>query len=778
MREPKRSGRTFLRTLLAGLLLTSGPVLSGCGLGTAGILVAVLMGGGGDETVVGPTLSGPTILFTEDFETDLSKWSTAGVTPPAISAGGQSGNGLDPGGTTTENGEAVSWFAFNLDPGVAARASMRMPSLGTGNADLWFGFKENVGPDARLGLLAGFVLSGAQSLVRMHVNGISQGDRPLNDTNWHRYEVNVRPDGYVEFFIDGGLALVSTDRVDPLIDYRPVTAGGKSVGAPVILDDVEVFGYTPVRDVEFAESFGTDLSEWTTGSPVGTPPSIDPFVTGNPSPALNPGGTMAGIGEAMTNQTFVFTDWGLEIQGDLYVSAIGVDNLSAWFGLATQSTLPGSLQLAAGVSLSPGAGSNEIRYYLNNATDFTEVLTATGWYRFRVMIRPGPGTDWFVEYYRDGQLVHVSTTPLQVSYDDNPLHVGGQSGAGTARIDNLAVLVPPAFRSPVLESRAETGTAHSVNVEGHVAAVDLERDRVLVAFGGSAAAASADVYAADLSGTDAVWTLLSPTGTAPASRTYAAGFYHEPVDALYVTAGATDASGATSYQDLWYLDFTNGPDGEWIQATPPSMPNSRSGHSFVPDPGRARFILFGGFNGATVNNELWEYDPAADQWNALAPTGGPPSGRRFHAAAVDTANRRMIVFGGEDGFGAAVADTLWALDLDVSPPNWVALTPAGGTGPGARWASGAAVDGHKRLLYLAGGRDGAVPYQELHVLDLAGGADGIWSMELLGGAIGTPHVQDTGVGLTFDPWVKSLFFIGGSGSGAASVLTTGNLEDD
>jgi hypothetical protein len=767
--------------LLAVFLIASLPILSGCGLGTVGILLAVAGSGGGEEeTTTIPAPPAPTILFSEDFETDFAQWSLAGSSPPVLVSGGASGSGFDPMGTTAENGEAVTHFAFNLDPGLAIRGTMQIPSLGSANTELWFGIKNTYGADTLSDLLAGFYLDGPLSQYYVIVNGAVEGTHPL-DTSWHRYEIYLRPDGFVEFFVDGGLVAIPGVRANPQADYRPLTAGGKSAGGAVHLDEVEVFGHAPLRDIHFADNFGGGLSAWTV-SGGSAPPAVDTTVEGNPLPSLNPGGDLSGIGESITNQTFIFSQNGLEIVADLYVSATGLDTVSAWAGLATQSTLTGGLNLAAGAALVPGTTQDEIRYYLNNLQVHQENLPGPGWYAFRVMIRPSPA-GWRVEFHRDGGVVYVTDTEILNPYDDCPVAAGGQNGGGTARVDNVAVLSPPSYHAPGWTQLTDSGTPPPSDMQGHCMVWDPRWNRTLVAFGGAGGAASGNVTALEITGTTASWTPLTPApdsgAGSPSARTYAAGAFTRWGDSLYIFGGGSDASGSTKMQDLWRLDLTADANGQWAQVST-GGPSARFGHTLVLDTTGMRLLLFAGEDNGGVTDTVWAYALLPGTWTDLSPTVGPPSpsARRFHGAIFDSANERMIVWGGEDGAGSAVLDGLWALDMTVTPPNWVPLAPGGpAVGAAPRWALGMTVDSARRRIYGYGGTDGVTPFHDLFALDLAGGADGVGSIDLLANPVGSPHGQITGAGMVYDPLWKRLILVGGGGA-AGATASIGDLNDE
>jgi N-acetylneuraminic acid mutarotase len=98
-------------------------------------------------------------------------------------------------------------------------------------------------------------------------------------------------------------------------------------------------------------------------------------------------------------------------------------------------------------------------------------------------------------------------------------------------------------------------------------------------------------------------------------------------------------------------------------------------------------------------NDLWAYDPAANNWALLTPSGTPPSARSYHSMVWDGVNSRVIMFGGYDG---AYKNDLWAYDPAAN--NWALLTPSG-TPPSARYAHSMVWDGQRVIMF--GGYDGA-----------------------------------------------------------------------
>ena len=84
----------------------------------------------------------------------------------------------------------------------------------------------------------------------------------------------------------------------------------------------------------------------------------------------------------------------------------------------------------------------------------------------------------------------------------------------------------------------------------------------------------------------------------------------------------------------------------------------------------------------------------AQAWTPLSPTGGPPVVRILHSAVFNTANDRMIVFGGFNGNGSVggcyagmCLNDVWVLthaDGLGGPSAWIQLSPTGAPPPRVR----------------------------------------------------------------------------------------------
>ena len=161
---------------------------------------------------------------------------------------------------------------------------------------------------------------------------------------------------------------------------------------------------------------------------------------------------------------------------------------------------------------------------------------------------------------------------------------------------------------------------------------------------------------------------------------------------------------------------STGTKATWTNLNPSGdVPHKRSGQSMIYNPDTGKVILFGGCPGATLEgstvteqkytafNDTWAYDPAANTWTNLEPSGDVPSAREQYSMAYDSGTGKVIVFGGYDpktGYG--LADT-WAYDPAAN--TWTNLNPSGDA-LGKRWGASMVYDPSSGKMILFGGPSG------------------------------------------------------------------------
>jgi hypothetical protein len=108
------------------------------------------------------------------------------------------------------------------------------------------------------------------------------------------------------------------------------------------------------------------------------------------------------------------------------------------------------------------------------------------------------------------------------------------------------------------------------------------------------------------------WSQLPVQGITPGHRTHTPMVFDPQTNNLLLFGGGADLF----QNDIWAWD------GEgWTEIPTSNMP-ARSGHSMAYDPGRDRFVLFGGVDqpGQPARSDTWEWDRSA--WSCLDDCSG------------------------------------------------------------------------------------------------------------------------------------------------------------
>ncbi len=176
-------------------------------------------------------------------------------------------------------------------------------------------------------------------------------------------------------------------------------------------------------------------------------------------------------------------------------------------------------------------------------------------------------------------------------------------------------------------------------------------------------------------GSENTWTDLSPQGRVPSPRQGQDMAYDLEAHRLFMFGGNLNGS---FLNDTWAYDPAA---NIWTDLKPSgALPAARAGPAMAYDPGARRLILFGGESGPTNNdaggssNDTWVYNPATNTWALLHPAGALPAGRRGHDMAYDSSSGQLIMFGGLDSADNALNDT-WAYDPVAN--TWKEVKPAG-----------------------------------------------------------------------------------------------------
>ena len=126
--------------------------------------------------------------------------------------------------------------------------------------------------------------------------------------------------------------------------------------------------------------------------------------------------------------------------------------------------------------------------------------------------------------------------------------------------------------------------------------------------------------------------------------------------------------------------------------------------------------LFGGRDGSTVYDDIWAFDLASDTWRELDPEGRGPAARFGHEAVwVDGVG--LVVWAGQAG-PTAFFDDLWAYDPAAN--DWSRL-PNDGARPVARYGSCSSVGEDGRLWISHGFTEDGVRFSDTRAYDFDAG---------------------------------------------------------
>jgi Bacterial Ig-like domain (group 3)/Galactose oxidase, central domain len=157
-------------------------------------------------------------------------------------------------------------------------------------------------------------------------------------------------------------------------------------------------------------------------------------------------------------------------------------------------------------------------------------------------------------------------------------------------------------------------------------------------------------------------------------------------------------------------------------------------------------------------------------WIQLAPAGAPPSPRSSPAAVLDSANDRLIVFGGQEADGNDLND-LWILanaDGLGGAPQWINVIPNGAPGsPPVRWGASAVYDQTtNRMIIFAGCNGGCLPtLNDVWVLTNANGIGGTPNWVQLSPTGGPPAGRTRQAAVYDSANNRMIVFAGQNGSG-------------
>jgi len=198
------------------------------------------------------------------------------------------------------------------------------------------------------------------------------------------------------------------------------------------------------------------------------------------------------------------------------------------------------------------------------------------------------------------------------------------------------------------------------------------------------------------------WVDMGASGAPRARESFGMAYdEHNQVAVIFGGTYYDPMIGMTYLDDTWEYDYgTN----TWTNITKPTRPPLRSDHDMAYDSENKVIVLFGGWfdNGITepINyDDTWEYDVTTKDWNQVFPSP-KPAGRDSHAMTYDSANKRVLLFGGiSAGMVPNQYDDTWA--YDASSDSWNQISTP--TKPDKRFMHDMAYDSTNNLVVMHSG---------------------------------------------------------------------------
>jgi hypothetical protein len=263
--------------------------------------------------------------------------------------------------------------------------------------------------------------------------------------------------------------------------------------------------------------------------------------------------------------------------------------------------------------------------------------------------------------------------------------------------------------TPAWTQLSPTGTAPSTR-SGHTAVYDAKNDRMTVFGGFHLSSALSDAWVLNFAngiGGAPAWTKIVTKGTAPAVGFHSA-VYDSSVNDMYVFAGSSSEAKLAGDDHAFTLTSANGiGTSAWSRGGPPAR---YSQAMFYDSVSNSVFVLDGQHAATNTNfDDYWQNTGVNDStninWVPINVGGKHPAARWGHAAQYDSVDSRLLVFGGATGFPAPCVNDYWVMtsaNNTGGKPTWVPELPTG-TLPGVRTRHSAAYDPVSNRLIVFGG---------------------------------------------------------------------------
>jgi N-acetylneuraminic acid mutarotase len=159
----------------------------------------------------------------------------------------------------------------------------------------------------------------------------------------------------------------------------------------------------------------------------------------------------------------------------------------------------------------------------------------------------------------------------------------------------------------------------------------------------------------------------------PEVRIFPSMTYDSENDKVVLFGGTDRVILGKYFNDLWLYDVDS---NIWSNPNPSAFnrPQTRADHEMIYDSANKKIILFGGNDNGTYLNDTWVYDVTLNTWTEKFPVVSPPARADF-GMTYDAANQKVVLFGGFTTTpSSTIFDDTWTYDLKTN--TWTKQTPA------------------------------------------------------------------------------------------------------
>jgi N-acetylneuraminic acid mutarotase len=329
--------------------------------------------------------------------------------------------------------------------------------------------------------------------------------------------------------------------------------------------------------------------------------------------------------------------------------------------------------------------------------------------------------------------------------------VTGSSTTSASALTSTTTATPPSIApSPNSWTQLDPSGDVPIGRSGGAMVFDPTSDRIIMFGGAYAGVASLNETWAYSPSTNR-WTELSPTGSLPPPRSRLSMVWDSSTQRMIMFGGQDDTGSLLN--DTWAYDpATN----SWTDLRPANPPSARWGHAMVYDSLARRVIMVGGGDATGDLMDTWAYDPKANTWSELTPKGTAPTTWVAHSMVYDPSSNRVIAFGGGGG-GVTERNATWAYDPNAN--TWTELSPSG-TLPYPRAFSAMVYDPTTKRVLMFGGlfQGGSNFLNDTWAYDPSADA---WTLLAPAGAPPSARWEPS---MVYDPTTGQVIMFGGSGS--------------